>query len=695
MRKVIVFLLFIQIQCLYAAGVAVIDACTNDLVKSATCDIDIDISNQVALVTTSQLFINDRDHAVEIKYAFPLPEKASATRLRYWLHDTWLEAKLTASPPDTTLPGSGGSGGSVHWQLDDYLGDTPFYFEIDQSLEPHDSLEIKLQYVQLLIQSHGEVGMVYPGGLDVVQSAVLERISVQANIESQQTVSDATIEPYQPTDLIQLGNSVSLSWQGSQLPQDLTVRYTVTSDELAMFGLATRIPDAQLPDPWGGFFLVGVVPPISEQVTSIGKRFTFIIDCSGSMTGNKIVQARKAARYIINHLNPQDWFNIVTFSSSTRTLFDTHKPADSDFRYRAQTFIDQQVKASGSTNIGAAFGTAIDDYRWSSDEQANIIIFMTDGLPTAGIKNTDDLCSYISGESQSLDAPLSVFCFGIGHDVNKQLLTRIADNHQGKAMFIADQEVEPRISALYKNVCNPVILDAQLSFDRDDVIQVYPQTISNLYQGQQVLITGRYQHSGPLHLQLNGQAFGQPVQYDFSLTLPDTLDPQYHFLPQVWAKQKIEQMLVDYYLLEPYTSKAQTIKQQIIEFSISYGIASPFTSFTPPATGVEEELDTESGQRVARPEIAELLGNHPNPFNPGTTIQFRVHEMLTRTVEIRIYNAMGQLVRTLTLEVSRTGMFSVRWDGRNDQGMALPSGVYLYVIDLGEMQLAGKMSMQK
>lgn len=695
MTKVIIFILVIQMQWLYAAGVAVIDAPTNDLVKSVTCDIDIDISNQVALVTTSQLFINDRHHNVNVKYAFPLPEQASATRLRYRLHDTWLEAKLTASPPDTTLPGSGGSGGSVHWRLDEYLGDTPFYFEIDQSLEPHDSLEIELQYVQLLIQSHGEVSMVYPGGLDVVQSAALERISVQANIESQQTVSDAAIEPCQPTDLIQIGNTVSLAWQGNQLPQDLTVRYTVTSDELAMFGLATRIPDAQLPDPWGGFFLVGVVPPISEQISSIGKRFTFIIDCSGSMTGNKIVQARKAARYIIDHLNPQDWFNIVTFSSSARTLFDTHKPADNDFCNQAKVFIDHQIKASGSTNIGAAFGMAIDDYRWSSKEEANIIIFMTDGLPTAGIRNTDELCSYIAGESQSQSAPLSVFCFGIGHDVNKQLLTRIADNHQGKAMFIADQEVEPRISALYKDVCNPVILDAQLSFDRDDVVQVYPQTISNLYQGQQVLITGRYQHSGPLHLQLNGQAFGQPVQYDFDLTLPDTLEPQYHFLPQVWAKQKIEQMLVDYYLLEPYTSEAQTLKQQIIEFSISYGIASPFTSFTPPTTAVEEELETESDEQVARPEIAELLGNHPNPFNPATTIQFRVHELLTRMVEIRIYNALGQLVRILPLEVSRTGLFSILWDGRNEHGMALPSGVYVYVIDLGEMQLTGKMSMQK
>ena len=84
-----------------------------------------------------------------------------------------------------------------------------------------------------------------------------------------------------------------------------------------------------------------------------------------------------------------------------------------------------------------------------------------------------------------------------------------------------------------------------------------------------------------------------------------------------------------------------------------------------------------------------LEQNYPNPFNPETFIQYSlVEKALTR---LEIYNLMGQRVRTLVAEVQPPGTYRIRFDGRNDNGNLLPSGVYLYRLTSGKQVLMKKM----
>ncbi len=89
-----------------------------------------------------------------------------------------------------------------------------------------------------------------------------------------------------------------------------------------------------------------------------------------------------------------------------------------------------------------------------------------------------------------------------------------------------------------------------------------------------------------------------------------------------------------------------------------------------------------------------LFQNYPNPFNPTTTIRYR----LTRPadVQLRIYNIVGQKVRTLINEQRLAGEHTVQWDGRNDHGTNVPSGVYLYKLETSDGQsLTRKMVLLK
>jgi len=85
--------------------------------------------------------------------------------------------------------------------------------------------------------------------------------------------------------------------------------------------------------------------------------------------------------------------------------------------------------------------------------------------------------------------------------------------------------------------------------------------------------------------------------------------------------------------------------------------------------------------------------NYPNPFNPETSIEFFLQK--PEKVLLRVFNVTGQLVRTLLNTEQTTGTHTVQWDGRNENGMLVPSGLYFYRIDTGAISLTQGMILMK
>ncbi|HCD50848.1 MAG TPA: hypothetical protein DEQ34_00270, partial [Balneolaceae bacterium] len=83
-----------------------------------------------------------------------------------------------------------------------------------------------------------------------------------------------------------------------------------------------------------------------------------------------------------------------------------------------------------------------------------------------------------------------------------------------------------------------------------------------------------------------------------------------------------------------------------------------------------------------------------NPFNPSTTIGFEVPDNNTM-VRLEIYNILGQRVKTLVNDVHSIGRYSVRWDGTNDAGMQVSTGIYLYRIQAGDIVQSKKLTFIK
>ncbi len=690
MKKLLGLLILLISTITFANGVGVIDASNATYLKILSSNVDVYVENQVAITTATMTFKNTLSYAANFKFAFPMPPGASATELSWKINGNSYTAQVGEIPQDTTLPG-----GTINYQLQTYLGATPLFFAIPQSIGIDSTTEVTLTYVELLKYEFGEVSYMYPNDYMLIQTAPLDLQQFDFNLTSARTIENIQMLSHSTSQLNNNGNEahVLVSLEQTAANANYELSYTLSLNQLGLFDFSTKLPSSLVPDTLGnGFFVFVAEPDPSNTTNVIDKVFTLIIDRSGSMGGEKIVQARNAAKYIVNNLNEGDRFNIVDFETNVYSFSNEHVPFNNENKTAALAYIDN-IFAGGATNISGAFSTAIPQFSSASDSTANIIIFFTDGQPTVGILDVQGILNHVQDLVNQTENVISLFCFGIGTDANQQLLTQLAANNYGIAEFLGNDELEARITRFYLTIRNPVLLNTQIEYPEGTLSEVFPNPLPNLYKGQQMIVSGRYNTGGDVNIILKGTAFGQDVQYQYPLNLSDTIVQQYHFLPKIWAKQKIENLMVQYFSLDPNSTQAQNLKSQIIALSIAYGVITDFTSFTGGFTGVEEEVVKEKD--LETPKDFVLLGNYPNPFNPSTIIRFNVGSDIYDMIVIKIFNALGELVRVLTIHVNGSGAYEVMWDGRLMDGAAAPSGMYIYTLEYGNYILSNKMILMK
>ncbi len=93
--------------------------------------------------------------------------------------------------------------------------------------------------------------------------------------------------------------------------------------------------------------------------------------------------------------------------------------------------------------------------------------------------------------------------------------------------------------------------------------------------------------------------------------------------------------------------------------------------------------------------VTKLIGNYPNPFNPSTTISFSLNTENTENTELVIYNLKGQKVKKFEISNLKLGMNEIVWDGDNDSGKTVSSGIYYYKLQTGNYSQTKKMILMK
>src|SRR5204862_2376204 len=174
-------------------------------------------------------------------------------------------------------------------------------------------------------------------------------------------------------------------------------------------------------DKTDGWFAAALAAPVIDDKKIAAKDVTIVIDRSGSMSGEAMDNARTAAANMIKRLDARDRINVISFSDEVDPLFAAPQTLDAETRERAVSFAER-LRPGGGTDIALALKTAI-KAQDRKDGRPRVVIFMTDGQSEA---------------EQALDAAKSdtgdvrVFTLGLGKEVNKPLLQRIAAVKRGR-----------------------------------------------------------------------------------------------------------------------------------------------------------------------------------------------------------------------------------------------------------------------
>jgi len=102
---------------------------------------------------------------------------------------------------------------------------------------------------------------------------------------------------------------------------------------------------------------------------------------------------------------------------------------------------------------------------------------------------------------------------------------------------------------------------------------------------------------------------------------------------------------------------------------------------------------------VTLPKSFSLSQNYPNPFNPNTTIRFEIGtgggNQEAVHITLKVYNILGQVVKTLVDEPRSPGVYYQTWDSKNEQSEKVSSGVYFYQLRVGDYNETKKMVLLK
>ena len=180
-------------------------------------------------------------------------------------------------------------------------------------------------------------------------------------------------------------------------------------------------------------------------------------------------------------------------------------------------------------------------------------------------------------------------------------------------------------------------------------------------------------------LTLTGTAFNQEVEYNYDFNLSDQNNEIYAFLPKLWAKNKIESLIIDYYSLPEGSPEAEAILAIIEETSICYEVLSPFTSLGDGELGIEEFMEDENN----------ALKFYPNPFTTETRAFVKLDT--EKLILVQIYSIDGKLVKTISIN-GQYGNNIIEWFGDGEDGKTLGSGIYIYTVKVGNKEVySGKL----
>ncbi len=540
--------------------------------------VTVRIDGQIAVTTVDQVFRNPTGQRLEATYFFPVPKGGRLDSFAMEVDGKMVEAELLDAGKARQIYEE-----IVRKALDpallEYAGRDLIKVRIFP-IEPGSTKPVKLRYTQLLSRDGNLVRFAYPLNTEKFSASPVGSMMVKVEVSANQPIT--TI--YSPTHTIDVTRPnatkavIGFEVNNARSETDFELFFSAPRKpgkvEANEIDLALLTFHEGLAGGQGGYFLLlASAPWKAPDTAAISKDVLFVVDTSGSMQGDKIKQAQRALLYCLRGLNKGDRFGVVGFATEAQAVFDRLVSVDEASRSKAEAAV-AAMTARGGTAIEAALQLTMQTVRERDDKGRPMsVVFLTDGQPTVGARDVETLLRV--AQKQTDGQNVRVFTFGIGSDVNTHLLDRLAQETKAVSQYVLPSEdIEVKVSSFFARISNPVLTNVKLEVDGVKVSQLYPQVLPDLFEGDQLVVVGRYSGSGSAKVTLNGQSHERVQQWAGDVKF-EAQNKEHHFIAGLWATRRVG------YLLDQVRlhGESEELKDEITRLARQFGIVTPYTAY--------------------------------------------------------------------------------------------------------------------
>ena len=549
--------------------------------------------------TISQFYRNSGTDDVQSTYSFPIPDTATLTDLSINLGGKILSASVESREEALRLLESAKEENLNPLTLES--DEDGFQITVGDVL-PGETVEIRITYMDQLIYDDNLIRVIIPAMVDptLINAETEEEIDLE-----QSFYLSLLIESFGEVTCRSNTHRIQVERQSETL-RKITIDKSQTLDRDFLLDIIEEVPRVADGIAYSfydheressrSFLMMRFFPILPDDGLTGDKNYTFILDQSESMGGDKAEEARTALQIALRSLEKGDKFNILTFGGGTQSFSDSGKvPYTRESLKEATEWIKNIIPGHG-TDVFQALQKAIPDPEADDKVPSYIFLFCDDVL-----ENEDEVIEYVReniGDSR-------LFTIGMDTDVNSYFITKLAEAGNGMAEFVeAGQRVDDIILRQFHRIHNPHMEVTAIDWGDMEVERTFPGTISYLYDREPFTVFASV--LGDIEGKITLRGFVPGIQGNMDIELTADLDKleieeNSKLIEKVWARKVIES-------LEERERKSRgleksAIRDRILEIAREYNMLSSATAYILMET-IEDHVTGYSMSRIVPLEMS-------------------------------------------------------------------------------------------
>ncbi|MDF7825793.1 VIT domain-containing protein [Pontiellaceae bacterium B12227] len=568
-------------------------------------DVRMDVTSGIVRTEVVQRFQNDLDRPLEAIYIFPLPSEAAVEDFEIRLKDRIIRSSVKERAAAKATYEKAKAEGRKAALLEQ---ERPNIFTTSvANLLPGETVELVFSYVEQLKFRKDRFDLTFP--MVVGARYIPFRFNEEGTREP--AVADAgRLNPPVLHPNLDSGHRLSIQVELQGLPLETLTSsthaieveargedaYSVTlAREVTVpnceFSLALGLRKNESPavsfvqsvsdEAYG---LLSVFPPIGKKRIHkpLPKDAVFLIDTSGSMSGESMAQAQSGLKRCLQNLQPDDRFTVVRFSSDFSSFSPELRVASEDKIGAAQEYV-AGMEANGGTEMQPALEHVLELLPQESGRMP-LVIFLTDG----DVGNEDSLINLLSKKLHNT----RLFTFGIGSAPNEFLLHRMAESGRGQSRFIRSHEdVGEVMSDFFQTLEAPVLTDVQVEWE-DGGVQTYPARCPDIFYGRPLQLVARSDLGFGGQVRIRGRLDGE--EQSFGIDLSAHQDDRHEAIEKLYGRMQVKDLMVQ--LMQADGPDEQKLfKRSVVEVALRHQLVTAYTS----RIAVEEQVVADAGDLVS------------------------------------------------------------------------------------------------